>query len=109
MSKKTIVDVFEHSASAYADNTFLMEKVGTTWVNSTYREVQEQVYQLGAGLQRLGVKRGDCMALLSEGRNLWIVSELAMFYAGAINVPLSIKLEERNDLLFRDTISASTA
>ena len=101
MSKKTIVDVFEHSASAYADNTFLMEKVGTTWVNSTYREVQEQVYQLGAGLQRLGVKRGDCMALLSEGRNLWIVSELAMFYAGAINVPLSIKLEERNDLLFR--------
>ena len=49
MSKKTIVDVFEHSASAYADNTFLMEKVGTTWVNSTYREVQEQVYQLGAG------------------------------------------------------------
>lgn len=101
MSKKTIVDVFERSASAYADNTFLMEKVGTTWVNSTYREVQEQVYQLGAGLQRLGVKRGDCMALLSEGRNLWIVSELAMFYAGAINVPLSIKLEERNDLLFR--------
>lgn len=101
MSKKTIVDVFERSASAYADNTFLMEKVGTTWVNSTYREVQEQVYQLGAGLQRLGVRRGDCMALLSEGRNLWIVSELAMFYAGAINVPLSIKLEERNDLLFR--------
>ncbi len=24
-----------------------------------------------------------------------------MFYAGAINVPLSIKLEEANDLLFR--------
>ena len=47
------------------------------------------------------MKKGDCMALLSEGRNLWIVSELAMFYAGAINVPLSIKLEENNDLLFR--------
>ena len=41
------------------------------------------------------------MALLSEGRNLWIISELAMFYAGAINVPLSIKLEEAGDLLFR--------
>ena len=59
------------------------------------------VYQLGAGLQQIGVSKGDCMALLSEGRNLWIVSELAMFYAGAINVPLSIKLEESNDLLFR--------
>lgn len=49
----------------------------------------------------LGVKKGDNMALLSEGRNAWIIGELAMFYAGATNVPLSIKLEEANDLLFR--------
>ena len=41
------------------------------------------------------------MALLSEGRNLWVIGELSMFYAGATNVPLSIKLEESNDLLFR--------
>ena len=41
------------------------------------------------------------MALLSEGRNMWVIGELAMFYAGAVNVPLSIKLEESNDLLFR--------
>ena len=34
MSKKTIVDVFEHSVKAYANNTFLMEKVGKTWVNT---------------------------------------------------------------------------
>ena len=99
--KKTIVDVFEHSTSAYADNTFLMEKVGREWTHTTYKQVQQMVYHLGAGLQQIGVSKGDCMALLSEGRNLWIVSELAMFYAGAINVPLSIKLEESNDLLFR--------
>ena len=43
------------------------------------------------------------MALLSEGRNAWIIGELAMFYAGACNVPLSVKLEESNDLLFRLT------
>ena len=59
------------------------------------------MYRLGAGLQALGVKKGDTMALLSEGRNMWVIGELAMFYAGAVNVPLSIKLEESNDLLFR--------
>ena len=64
-------------------------------------QVKEQVYRLGAGLQALGVKKGDTMALLSEGRNMWVIGELAMFYAGAVNVPLSIKLEESNDLLFR--------
>ncbi len=99
--KRTIVDLFEASVSLYPNNTFLLEKTAKKFEPTTYAQVKEQVYRLGAGLQALGVKKGDNMALLSEGRNMWIVGELAMFYAGAVNVPLSIKLEERNDLMFR--------
>lgn len=99
--KKTIIDAFEHSVKSFPNNVFLKEKHDKEWIDTTYSQVQQQVYQLGAGLQAMGVEKGDTIALLSEGRNLWIVSELAMFYAGAINVPLSIKLEEANDLLFR--------
>lgn len=101
MIKKTLVDLFEESVREYPNNTFLLEKTGKEFTPTTYSQVKEQVYRLGAGLQELGVKKGDTMALLSEGRNMWIIGELAMFYAGAINVPLSIKLEESNDLLFR--------
>ena len=99
--KKTLVDLFEESVKLYPNNTFLLEKTGKVFEPTTYTQVKEKVYQLGAGLQALGVKKGDSMALLSEGRNWWIIGELAMFYAGAMNVPLSIKLEESNDLLFR--------
>ena len=99
--KKTIVDLFENSVKMYANNTFLLEKKSKKFEPTTYIQTQKLVYRLGAGLQELGVKKGDTMALLSEGRNMWIIGELAMFYAGAINVPLSIKLEESNDLLFR--------
>jgi len=99
--KKTLVDLFEASVSKYPNNTFLLEKTGKQFEPTTYTEVKKQVYRLGAGLQALGVTKGDTMALLSEGRNLWVIGELAMFYAGAVNVPLSIKLEESNDLLFR--------
>ena len=99
--KKTLVDLFEASVRRYPNNTFLLEKTGKKFEPTTYTQVKEKVYRLGAGLQALGVKKGDTMALLSEGRNLWVIGELAMFYAGAINVPLSIKLEESNDLLFR--------
>lgn len=99
--KKTIIDLFESSVQKYPQNTFLLEKSDGMFRPSTYSDVHKQVYRLGAGLQALGVKKGDTMALLSEGRNLWIIGELAMFYAGAINVPLSIKLEESNDLFFR--------
>ena len=99
--KKTIIDLFEASVKQYPNNTFLLEKTGKKFEPTTYTQVKEQVYRLGAGLQALGVKKGDNMALLSEGRNMWVIGELAMFYAGAVNVPLSIKLEERNDLMFR--------
>mgnify|MGYP002512185395 FL=1 len=99
--KKTIIDLFESSVQQYPQNTFLLEKTDGKFRPSTYTDVQKQVYRLGAGLQALGVQKGDTMALLSEGRNLWVISELAMFYAGAVNVPLSIKLEESNDLFFR--------
>ena len=99
--KKTLVDLFESSVKKYPNNTFLLEKTGKKFEPTTYTQVRDKVYQLGAGLQALGVKKGDNMALLSEGRNMWVIGELAMFYAGAVNVPLSIKLEESNDLLFR--------
>ena len=101
--KKTLVDLFEESVRLYPQNTFLLEKTDKKegFKPTTYLQVKELVYRLGAGYQALGVKKGDNMALLSEGCNMWVVGELAMFYAGAVNVPLSIKLEESNDLLFR--------
>lgn len=99
--KNTLIDLFESSVRLYPNNTFLLEKIGKEFQPTTYAQVKELVYRLGAGLQSLGVNKGDNMALLSEGRNMWVVGELAMFYAGAVNVPLSIKLEESNDLLFR--------
>lgn len=99
--KKTLIDLFEQSVRQYAHHTFLLEKTTDRFEPTTYEEVRTQVYRLGAGLQALGVEKGDHISLLSEGRNLWIIGELALFYAGAVNVPLSVKLEESNDLLFR--------
>ena len=87
---KTIIDLFEQSVSQYPDNTFLLEKTGKAYSPTTYSEVRRLVYRLGAGLQALGIRKGENMALLSEGRNMWIIGELAMFYAGAVNVPLSV-------------------
>lgn len=99
--KKTIIDLFENSVLQFPNHPFLWEKSGNKFTPTTYTQVRDQVYALSAGLVSLGVQKGDKIALLSEGRNVWIISELAMFYAGAINVPLSVKLEETNDLLFR--------
>jgi long-chain acyl-CoA synthetase len=98
---KTIIDLFETSVDKYAKNTFLWEKKTSRFEPVTYEETKKQVRRLAAGLISLGVRAGDKIALLSEGRNDWVVGELGILYAGAINVPLSVKLEEKNDLIFR--------
>lgn len=79
----------------------MWEKTDKVFAATTYNETKEAVYTFASGLLSLGVGKSDKVALLSEGRNAWIVSELAIFYLGAVNVPLSIKLEESNDLFFR--------
>jgi len=99
--KPTIIDLFNESVNKYADNPFLWEKNENEFVPTTYKETKQQVHVLAAGLLKLGVETGDKIALLSEGRNAWIIGELAILHAGAVNVPLSIKLEESNDLIFR--------
>ena len=99
--RPTIIDLFNTSVEKYADNPFLWEKTKDRFEPTTYRETKEQAHLLAAGLIKAGVKPGDRIALLSEGRNAWIIGELGILHAGAVNVPLSIKLEESNDLIFR--------
>ena len=99
--KKTIIDLFEASVEKYGGKTFLLEKRHHKFEPTTYAETKELALEVGAGLASVGIRPGDKVAILAEGSNAWIISELGLFYAGAISVPLSVKLEESNDLLFR--------
>ena len=99
----TIIDFVEKYVEKYAENPFLWEKDldANEWKSTSYREVLHQSKSIAAGLMALGVEKGEKVSYLSEGRNLWVIGELGVLYAGAVNVPLSIKLEEANDLVFR--------
>ncbi len=99
--KPTIIDLLNQSVDKYTHNPFLWEKTRTEFSPTTYLETKQQAHILAAGLINLGVEPGDRVALLSEGRNAWIIGELGILHTGAVNVPLSIKLEESNDLIFR--------
>ena len=99
--KKTIIDLFEASVAKYGAKTFLLEKHRRGFEPTTYAETKEAVLEVGAGLAAIGIRPKDTVSILAEGCNNWIISELGLLYAGAVSVPLSIKLEESNDLLFR--------
>ena len=99
----TIIDFAEKYVAKYADSPFLWEKNLDTdqWESTSYAETLDKAKRVAAGLMALGVQKGEKVSYLSEGRDMWVIGELGVLYAGAVNVPLSIKLEESNDLVFR--------
>jgi len=89
---KSLIRFFEENVEKYASNIYLWEKLQEKYEGSTYQETRRQVQEFGAGLMQLGIKKGDRVSLLADGRNNWVIGELGILYAGGVNVPLSIKL-----------------
>ncbi len=98
---ETLIELFENSVAKYPDNILMWEKINGAWKGFTYKHIREEVRKFGAGLVSLGIKKGDRIGLIAEGRTDWLVGELGIFYAGAANVPLSIKLDAEAELSFR--------
>jgi long-chain acyl-CoA synthetase len=59
---------------------------GTAWLSTA--ELADRIRALSLGLMARGVQPGDRVALLSENRWEWMVSDFAILAAGAVNVPV---------------------
>ena len=98
---RTLPRLFETSVERHANRVFLLEKRGGRYEGTTYAAMRAIVHRFAAGLLSLGLAKGDRVALIAEGRNDWVMAELGILYCGAINVPISVKIDELGDLAFR--------
>ncbi len=92
MDKRTVFKMLNSASSRYANKPYLSQKGNNGWVRVSFSEAKTKSIELASAFMELGVKYEDKIAILSEAKNDWIISELAMLYAGGISVPLSIKL-----------------
>jgi long-chain acyl-CoA synthetase len=99
--QRTLPSFFENCVNKYSDNIFLWEKTNDKYEGLKYSAMRELIHKFAAGLMSIGIEKGDRLALISEGRSYWIASELGILFTGAINVPITTKIEELNDLKFR--------
>ena len=98
---RTLPRLFETSADRFAGCVMMLEKRDGRYEGTTYAEMRVRVHRFAAGLLGLGLEKGDRVALISEGRNDWVMAELGILYCGAVNVPVSVKIDELDDLKFR--------
>jgi len=54
---------------------------------TSFEELYTQARQFAAGLQKLGMKRGDNVGLISDNRRQWFVADLAIQCLGGADVP----------------------
>jgi long-chain acyl-CoA synthetase len=102
MNKRTILDFLNESVEKFGDRPYLYEaRKGTEYSHLTYQQVREKSMQFAAGLIAMGIRAGDSVALISEGKNYWVIGELGILHAGAVCVPLSVKLQTEQELGFR--------
>src|SRR5689334_1448615 len=58
------------------------------WLNIPAASFVERVKSVALGLSSLGIRPGDRIAILSENRPEWSITDLAILSLGAINVPI---------------------
>jgi long-chain acyl-CoA synthetase len=63
-------------------------KEGGRWVELSYRELSDRVRHLSLGLLELGVRPGDRVAILSENRPEWALTDYACLAARCTDVPI---------------------
>ena len=85
----TLITLFEQAVQEYGDKPALAHKPKDgTYQDITYTEFGESVDAFSKGLRTLGVEKGDRVAILSENRPEWAISDFGILKAGAVNVPM---------------------
>jgi long-chain acyl-CoA synthetase len=93
-----LVTMFFTRAAAKGEAPFLWAKKEGVWAPTSWREAAEKVASLAAALQRIGLRAGDRVMLVSENRPEWCIADLAIMAAGCVTVPAYITNTERDHL-----------
>ncbi|WP_457755904.1 AMP-dependent synthetase/ligase [Thermodesulfatator indicus] len=89
----TIGEMINRSAKVYGSKRALSVYRDGKWQHLTYRDLGKRVNLLARALSGLGIKRGQCCAILGPNSPEWGQAYLAITSLGAIAVPIDPALK----------------
>ena len=93
MKARTVYTVLEETAARYPEKAALHQPLGggkyRTW---TWREYRDTVQQIAVGVRELGVPKGGMVALQSETRAEFYLTDIGVMTSGAIAAALYTSL-----------------
>src|SRR6266852_2749744 len=112
MSLNTLNDIF-FAVVERGQDCVMMDRRAIQWIPISSQEFYRNVGGLARALERWGVSKGDRVAILSENRPEWTITDFASQLLGAVVVPIYSTLTgEQTAHILRDsgarTIAVST-
>ena len=109
MNRGTLTQLFFTTVDRHAGlPAAFRSKVGGAWVSITHREALERVQAISLGLRELGIKPGDKVAIVSENRPEWALTDYACLCARAADVPIYPTLTaKQTEYILRDSESVA--
>ena len=88
MDRVTINQMVQNTIQQYGSKTALSHKVDKKYQDISYATLAERIKDFCLGLTELGLQKGDRVALLSENRPEWAITDLATLAGGGVTVPM---------------------
>ena len=85
---KAIPELFFETVKQHSNKVALLYKKEGVYFPVTYKDLEKKIIIFSSALQKLGVEKGDRIAILSENRPEWVISDISIMAVGAITVPL---------------------
>lgn len=82
---ETIPAMFWNAVMQRGDQVWLRQKELGIWRSWTWRQTAEAVREIAAGLQALGLERGQTASILANTVVEWVLADLAVLCCGAVS------------------------
>ena len=102
-----LAKMFFDQAQRMGDKPFLWAKKDREYKSLSWREAADQASAVAQALLALGVDPGDRIAIVSENRPEWLISEIGIMSIGAIAVPAYITNTENDHVHVLEDSGAS--
>lgn len=91
-----LFDIPYYQLEKYPQPDALVAKVNGNWEKHSTEELVKQANRMSRGLLKFGIKPGDKIAMISNNRPEWNMTDIGILQIGAINVPIYPTISEED-------------
>ena len=91
---KTHLEYFYRWEKEIPGKVFLRQPFGDTWRTTTYAEAGQKARRIVTALQKMGLKKGDHIGIVSKNCDYWVIADIAIMMGGYVSTPFYANLSK---------------